>query len=108
MAEGWFHESWEGQMQQRNAESSYDGVAALVLLLRRAWASRQIARLGRGVLQRRQAGTGASRCLSSVARPIGLRLSCLWLLCIVSRRCLLCQKIVDFFEKQSAADRNDE
>src|SRR4029079_14650092 len=102
MAEGLFHESWEGQMQQRNAESSYDGVAGLVLPQRRSWASRQIAGLGRGVPQGRQAGTWASRCLSSVARPIGL--SCLWLLCIVSRRCLLCQKILDFFWKQSEAE----
>src|SRR6185295_8480619 len=111
MAEGWFHESWEAewQIQQRNAESSYGGVAFLVLQLRRSWVSRQIVGLGRVVPQGRQAGTGTSRCLlrrSSVASPIGL--VCLWLLCIVSRRCLLRQKILDFFRKQSAPDRNYE
>src|SRR4029077_19379163 len=103
MAGGWFHESWEAerQIQRLNAESSYDGGAALVLPLRRSWVSRQDASSGRVLSQGRQPGTGVSRCLSresSVASPLGLR--CLWLLCIVSRRYLLRQKIFDFYSSE--------
>ena len=109
--EGWFHESWQARrpIQHLNGESSYDGMVALVLPLRRLWASRQDASSERVSSQGRPAGIGASRCLSrrsSLASPIGL--NCLWLLCIVSRRSMLRQKILDFFRKQSAGDQNYE